>query len=55
LKAQKTQQRWCLYGRTKPGYLLKHHIPAKTARWDVESPGIVDRNHHRPKRSCLLG
>ncbi len=24
-----------LYGRTKPGGLLKHHIPLKTDRWDV--------------------
>src|SRR5260370_39459659 len=23
-----------LYGRTKPGTLLKHHIPLKTDRWD---------------------
>lgn len=28
-----------LYGRTKPGTLLKHHIPVRTERWDVEGPG----------------
>lgn len=28
-----------LYGRTKPGTLLKHHIPVRTERWDVEEPG----------------
>ena len=32
LKAAKTQMRRRIYGRTKPGYLLKHHIPVKTDR-----------------------
>ena len=27
-----------LYGRTKPGTLLKHQIPLKTDRWDVTVP-----------------
>ena len=31
-----------MYGRTKPGYLLKHHIPVKTDRWDVQSPGFTE-------------
>ena len=31
-----------LYGRTKPGTLLKHHIPLKTDRWDVASPGFTE-------------
>jgi len=31
-----------LYGRTKPGTLLKHHIPLKTDRWDVSSPGFTE-------------
>jgi transposase InsO family protein len=42
LKAQKTQRRRRIYGRTKPGYLLKHHIPVKTDRWDVDSPGFTE-------------
>jgi len=42
LKAQKTQRRRRLYGRTKPGYLLKHHIPEKTDRWDVQTPGFTE-------------
>jgi transposase InsO family protein len=42
LKAQRTQQRRRLYGRTKPGYLLKHHIPVKTDHWDVQSPGFTE-------------
>lgn len=30
------------YGRTKPGTLLKHHIPLKTDRWDVHVPGFTE-------------
>jgi len=37
-----------LYGRTKPGTLLKHHIPLRTDRWDVSTPGFseIDRVSH---------
>ncbi len=42
LKTQKTQRRRRIYGRTKPGYLLKHHIPVKTDRWDVATPGFTE-------------
>jgi hypothetical protein len=31
-----------LYGRTKPGTLLKHHIPLKTSRWRVRKPGYTE-------------
>jgi hypothetical protein len=30
------------YGRTRPGTLLKHHIPLKTDRWDVTVPGFTE-------------
>ena len=42
LQAQKRQRRRRLYGRTKPGYLLKHHIPVKTDLLDVETPGFTE-------------
>jgi transposase InsO family protein len=42
LAAQKRRHRKRIYGRTKPGYLLKHHIPVKTDRWDVASPGFTE-------------
>ena len=42
LAAKKNQQRRRIYGRTKPGYLLKHHIPVKTDNWDVKSPGFTE-------------
>ncbi len=39
LQAQKRRVKKRLYGRTKPGTLLKHHIPIKTDSWDVNAPG----------------
>jgi len=31
-----------IYGTTRPGTLLKHHIPIKTDSWDVDRPGFVE-------------
>ena len=42
LKAARAHRRRRIYGRTKPGYLLKHQIPVKTDRWDVASPGYSE-------------
>jgi len=42
LQGNKQQQKRRLYGRTKPGTLLKHHIPVKTDRWDVTTPGFAE-------------
>ena len=42
LRTEKTQRRRRLYGRTKPGYLLKQHIAVKTDRWDVQVPGFTE-------------
>ena len=30
------------YGRTRPGSLLKHHIPLRTGRWRVTEPGFTE-------------
>ena len=30
------------YGGTRPGRLLKHHIPIKTDHWDVTEPGFTE-------------
>ena len=48
LKGKKGQLKKRLYGRTKPGTLLKHHIPIKTDCWDVKTPGFteIDRVSH---------
>jgi hypothetical protein len=42
LRGQKMQRRRRIYGRTKPGYWLKHHIPVKTDSWDVRVPGFTE-------------
>lgn len=31
-----------IYGRTKPGTLLKHHIPIRTDNWDIQTPGWTE-------------
>jgi len=42
LGPKKRQLKKRLYGRTKPGTLLKHHIPIKTDSWDVKTPGFTE-------------
>ena len=40
LKTKNRQLKKRLYGRTKPGTLLKHHIPIKTDFWDVNTQAL---------------
>ena len=42
LKDHKREAKRRLYGRTKPGTLLKHQIPIKTEHWDVKTPGFTE-------------
>ena len=42
LAAKKNQQMRGFDGRTKPGYLLKNHIPLKNDNWDVKSPCFTE-------------
>lgn len=42
LSEKKTSLKRKMYGRTKPGTLLKHHIPVKTDCWDVTEPGFTE-------------
>jgi Integrase core domain len=42
LQGHKRKLRKRIYGRTKPGTLLKHHIPIRTTHWDVTTPGYVE-------------
>ncbi len=42
LKPFKTKIRKRIYGRTKPGTLLKHQIPIRTEHWDVNQPGYLE-------------
>jgi|ERR1700730_10090184 len=48
LKAKKRERKRRIYGRTKPGSLLKHHIPVRTDSWDVQAPGFseIDPESH---------
>lgn len=41
-KSRKARIRKRIYGRTKPGTLLKHQIPIKTDNWDVKDPGWTE-------------
>jgi len=42
LQPHKRELRTRMYGRTKPGTLLKHHIPVQTERWNVSQPGFTE-------------
>jgi hypothetical protein len=42
LAGKKSQCKRRLYGQTKPGTLLKHHIPVKTDSWRVSTPGYAE-------------
>lgn len=42
LKPRKYQIKRRIYGATRPGTLLKHHIPIKTDSWDISTPGFVE-------------
>jgi hypothetical protein len=42
LRPYKTKFKRRFYGRTKPGTLLKHHIPIRTEHWNVHVPGFVE-------------
>jgi hypothetical protein len=42
LQSKKSELRHRMYGRTKPGTLLKHQVPIKTDRWDVSVPGFTE-------------
>jgi hypothetical protein len=41
LQSRKREQKRKIYGRTKPGALLKHQIAIKTDSWEVKAPGFT--------------
>jgi len=55
LQTQKRQLKRRLYGRTKPGTLLKHHIPLKTDHWDVTAPGWTEIDLVSHSGACAEG
>ena len=42
LQADRRALKRGLYGRTKPGSLLKHHIEVRTDNWDITEPGFAE-------------
>jgi hypothetical protein len=42
LQCEKKNVKKSIYGRTKPGSLLKHQIPIKTDHWSVSVPGFTE-------------
>ncbi|HEV2387187.1 MAG TPA: hypothetical protein VGS20_08015 [Candidatus Acidoferrales bacterium] len=42
LRDRKSHLRRRIYGRTKPGTLLKRQVPIKTDSWDVKTPGFAE-------------
>ena len=55
LQSRKRILRRRIYGRTKPGTLLKHHIPIKTDHWDVSQPGFTEIDLVSHSGDCALG
>ena len=55
LKGHKRQMKTRLYGRTKPGTSLKHHIPLRTDRWDVRTPGFGEVDLVAHSGNCAVG
>jgi hypothetical protein len=55
LRLRKRVLRRRLYGRTKPGTLLKHHIPIKTDHWDVSRPGFTEIDLVSHSGECAEG
>lgn len=55
LRPYKQELRTRMYGRTKPGTLLKHHIPIQTERWNVTSPGFTEIDLVSHSGDCATG
>jgi len=55
LASRKRVLRRRIYGRTKPGTLLKHHIPIKTDHWDVTHPGFTEIDLVSHSGDCAEG
>ena len=55
LKPVKHRLKRRIYGRTKPGTLLKHHIPIKTDVWDVRVPGFTEVDLVSHSGDCAEG
>jgi len=55
LRGHKQEARRRLYGRTKPGTLLKHHIPLRVDRWETTQPGFSEIDLVAHSGDCGVG
>lgn len=55
LKPLKSRLRTRIYGRTKPGRILKHHIPVRAVHWDVRKPGWTEIDLVAHSGNCGAG
>lgn len=55
LKNKKRTAKRKIYGTTKPGSMLKHHIPIKTDNWDVNKPGFAETDLVSHSGDCAEG
>lgn len=55
LQGKKRKLRTKIYGRTKPGSLLKCQIPVRTDNWDVNAPGYLEIDLVSHSGSCANG
>lgn len=44
-----------IYGRTKPGTLLKHQVPIKVDHWNVKTPGFTEIDLVSHSGDCATG
>jgi len=55
LREKKRSLRRRIYGRTKPGSLLRHQIPIRTDHWEVECPGYLELDLVSHSGECSSG
>jgi hypothetical protein len=55
LAGKKRELRRRIYGRTKPGTLLRHQIPIKCEHWDVQTPGYLELDTVSHSGECAEG
>lgn len=55
LQDKKRGLRRRLYGRTKPGTLLRHRIPIRCEHWDVKTPGHLELDTLSHSGECAEG
>jgi len=55
LKIPRNKAKTRMYGRTKPGTLLRHHIPIRTDNFDVDKPGYEEIDTVSHSGACAAG